>query len=118
MMISSEKNSDGPTSIGGLDQHLQPGRLRGRALQVLVRVLDHHDRRIHHRPDGDGDTAQAHDVGADAERLHRDERHQNADRQHDDRHQRRADVQQEGDAHQGDDDALLDQRCAAWRWRA
>lgn len=27
-------------------------------LQVLLRVLDHHDRRIHHRADSDGDAPQ------------------------------------------------------------
>ena len=42
--------------------------------------------------------------------LHRAERHQHADRQHQDRDQRAANVQQEHDAHQCDDDALLQQR--------
>lgn len=41
-----------------------------RAFQVLVGVLDHHDRRIDHRTDGNGDAAEAHDVGPDAERPH------------------------------------------------
>ena len=40
---------------------------------------------------------------------HGDERHQDADRQREDRHQRRARVQQEHDAHERDDDALLEQ---------
>ena len=44
------------------------------------------------------------------EQLHGDERHQDADRQHQDRDQRAADVQQEHDADQRDDDALLEQR--------
>src|SRR3546814_10209441 len=36
------------------------------ALKVLVRILDHHDRRINHRADRDGDAAQRHDVGVSA----------------------------------------------------
>ena len=35
-------------------------------LDLLVRVLDHHDGRVHHRADGDGDAAERHDVGVDA----------------------------------------------------
>ncbi|HNA99681.1 MAG TPA: hypothetical protein PLC19_09420, partial [Marmoricola sp.] len=33
--------------------------VRGQAFEVLVRVLDHHDRRIDHRADGDRDAAEA-----------------------------------------------------------
>ena len=36
--------------------------------EVLVRILDHHDGRIDHRADRDGDAAEAHDVRVDAER--------------------------------------------------
>ena len=42
--------------------------------------------------------------------LHAAESHQDADRQHQDRDQCAADMQQEHDADQRDDDALLDQR--------
>ena len=42
--------------------------------------------------------------------LHGDEGDQDADRQHQDRHQRAPDMQQEDDADERDDDALLDQR--------
>ena len=53
-----------------LDQHLA-ARLAGRrALQVLVGVLDHDDRRIDHGADGDGDAAEAHDVRAQAQQMH------------------------------------------------
>jgi hypothetical protein len=67
---------------------------------MLVRVLDHHDRRIDHRADGDGDAAQAHQVGVHAQRAHGDEGDQDADRQHQDGDQRAAHVQQEDDADQ------------------
>ncbi|GJE71125.1 hypothetical protein CHKEEEPN_2669 [Methylorubrum podarium] len=75
-------------------------------------VLDHHDGGVDHGADRDGDAAQAHDVGADSERPHAGEGHQDADRQHQDGHERAAHVQQEHDADERDDDALLDQRVA------
>ena len=34
--------------------------------ELLVRVLDHHDRRVDHRADRDRDAAERHDVGVDA----------------------------------------------------
>ncbi len=54
---------------------------------MLMHVLDHYNRRIHHCADGDRDSPQRHDIGVDALQLHDDERHENADReaQYDDR---------------------------------
>ncbi len=78
-------------------------------LGLLVRVLDHHHRRVDHRTDGDGNTAQRHDVGVDALITHHDEGDQYADGQRDDRHQRRAQVPEEDAAHQCDDDEFLQQ---------
>ena len=110
VMISRLKNSAGPDFGGRLDQDLDP-RLAGLGpFEMLVGVLDHDDRRIDHGADRDRDAAEAHDVGAEAQQLHGAERHQHADRQHQDRHQRAADMQQEHDADQRDDDALLEQR--------
>src|SRR3546814_5870441 len=43
------------------------------ALDLLVRVLDHHDRGIDHRADCDGDAAQRHDIGVNALEAHHDE---------------------------------------------
>ena len=111
-MMSSEKNSAGPTSRCRLDQDLQPWLAGRRALQMLVGVLDHDDGGVDHGADGDGDAAEAHDVGAEAQQLHRHERHQDADGKHHDRHQGAAHVQQEHDAHQRHHDALLEQRPA------
>jgi hypothetical protein len=67
---------------------------------MLVRVLDHHDGGVDHGADGDGDAAQAHQVGGHAERAHGDEGDQDADRQHQDGDQRAAHVQQENEADQ------------------
>ena len=91
------------------DDGLQPGPALREPLQVLVRVLGHHDRRVHHAADRDRDAAQAHDVGVHAENIHHDEGDQHADGQHHDRHQRAAHVHQEYDADERDDHALLDQ---------
>ena len=77
---------------------------------MLVRVLDHHDGRVDHRADGDGDAAEAHDVGAYPKHLHRGEGHQQPDGQHHDRHEGRADMQQEHDRHEGDDEAFFQKR--------
>ncbi len=95
---------------GGADQDRDSRLTRSRPLQVLVCVLDHDDGSINHRANCDRNAAEAHDVGADAEQLHRAERHQDADRQHQDGDERAADVQQEDDADESDDDTLLKQR--------
>ena len=74
----------------GLDQNLHAVLVRRGPLKMLVRVLDHDDRRVDHRADRDGDAAKAHDVRAEAERLHRGKCHQHADRQHQDGDQARS----------------------------
>jgi hypothetical protein len=66
VMMSRLKNSAGPTSTAASNQHLGPRLAGWRALQPLVGVLDHDDGSVHHRTDGDGDAAEAHDVGAQA----------------------------------------------------
>src|SRR3546814_3834952 len=50
--------------------------------EMLVHVLDHHDRGIDHRTDGDRDTAERHDVGTDALRSHHDEGGENRSEEH------------------------------------
>ncbi|MNX98826.1 hypothetical protein D3C86_1312470 [compost metagenome] len=57
-------------------------------LNLLVGVLDHHHGGIDHGADGDGDSAQGHDVGVDALVAHDDEGNQHPHRQRNDRHQR------------------------------
>ncbi len=77
---------------------------------MLMRILDHDDRRVDHGADGDGDAAQAHDVGGDPERVHEDVGDEDAERQREDGNERAARVQQEDDAHERDDEAFLDER--------
>ena len=76
---------------------------------MLVRVLDHDDGRIHHRPNGDGDAAKAHQVGIHAQQAHGDERDQHTHGQHQDSHEGRANVHQKDHADQGNDQALFQQ---------
>ena len=116
-MTSSEKNRDGPTSWPASISTSRRGRrssggLSLLVLDVLVGVLDHDDGRIHHRPDGDGDAAQAHDVAGQPDPPHRQQRQQHGQRQGDDRDQGAAEVEQEDDAHEADDEAFLDQLLA------
>jgi hypothetical protein len=77
---------------------------------VLVRVLDHDDRGVHHGADGNGDTAEAHDVRAQAQQVHAEVGDQHPDRQCDDGDQRAAHVQKKHDTNEGNDGAFLDQR--------
>ena len=93
----------------GLDQHLGPRLAGRRALEPLMRVLDHDDGGIDHGADGDGDAAEAHDVGAQAQQPHADIGDQHAKRQRDDGDERAAGVQQEDDADQRHDGAFLEQ---------
>ena len=95
---------------GRLDQDGHPRFSGLRAFEVLMRILDHDDRRIHHRADRNRDAAEAHDVGAEPQQLHCTECHQHADGQHQDGDQRAANVQQEHDADQRNDDTFLEQR--------
>ena len=126
VMTSSEKKSGRPTLFAAAMMTRVRSRvvrlapvLVAEMLQRLVRVLDHDDRRIDHRADGDGDAAERHDVRGKPEPEHRQEREDDRDRQRDDRDQRRADVPEENDADQRDDDALLDQLFAQRvRWRS
>ena len=79
------------------------------ALDVFVRVLDHHDCGVDHRADGDRDPTQRHDVRVDPLVLHDDECHEHAQRQRDDRHECRTQVKQECEAHERNDDEFLDE---------
>ena len=99
-----------PDFLGRRDER-RPARLAGREpLDMLVRVLDHDDRRIHHGAERDRDAAEAHDVGADAERMHAGKGHQHADRQRENGDKRAARMQQKQHADRGDDEAFLDER--------
>ena len=43
---------------GGLGDHLQARLARGRAFEMLVGILDHHDGGVDHGAEGDGDAAE------------------------------------------------------------
>ena len=71
-MTRSEKKLGRPHFLDGADQDLPivsrtPGRLP--VLQLLVGVLDHDDRGVDERSDGDGDAPERHDVRADPEEV-------------------------------------------------
>ena len=59
--------------LRGLDEDLAPRLRPGVVLEMLVGVLDHDDRGVDHRADGDRDAAQAHDVRAETDVPHRHE---------------------------------------------
>ena len=84
--------------------------LSGVTLHVFVGVFDHHDSRVDHRADGDGDAAERHDVGIEALEIHYQERDQNAHRECENRDEGTAEVQQEQDCHQRNNDALFEKR--------
>ena len=79
------------------------------ALQVLVRILDHHDGRIDHGADGNRNTTERHDIGIDTLLLHDDEGRQDPERERDNGNEGRAQVEQEHQADQRHDNELLDE---------
>ena len=70
-------------------------------LEMVCRVVDHHDRLIHQDADGNGDSRQRHDVGLDvddvqhAQHPHQQKRKQDSQRQRDADHKDAADVHQD-----------------------
>ena len=108
-MMSRLKNSAGPTSTAASMMTSERGFPGRSALEPLMGVLDHHDRRIDHCADGDGDAAEAHDVRAEPQQPHADIGHQHAERQRDDGDERASRMQQEDDADERDDEAFLEQ---------
>src|SRR5713101_7932126 len=79
-------------------------------LDVLVEVLEHHDRGVDHRADRDRNAPQTHDVGVDPEPTRNGKRDKYPERQRGDRHEGATRVQQEDRADERDNDRLLEQR--------
>ena len=73
-----------------------------------VSVFDHDDSRVHQHADGERQAAQRHDVRADVEVVHGNERRNYSYRQGKDRNQCRAEVKQENDDDNADDDRLFE----------
>ena len=109
-MMSRLKNSAGPTSLAAAIRIWTRGCSGLCALEMLVRVFDHHDRRVDHRPDRNGDAAKAHDVGAETERFHRGKSHQHADWKHQDGDERAAHMQKKQETDERDDQAFFQER--------
>ena len=68
--LGSSIGDDAPARFAG---QFGTGMILRPALQMLVSILDHDNRRIDHRADGDGDATQRHDVGIDPLQPHHDE---------------------------------------------
>ena len=79
------------------------------ALEMLVGVLDHDDGGVDHGADGDGDPAQAHDVGVDPLTVHDDKGHEDGDGQGDNGHQGAGQVEEKQGGDHRHHDALLDE---------
>ena len=75
--------------------HLHVGMRFLPVLQPLVGVFDHHDRRVHHRPNRNRNTAERHDIGIQPLEVHDDKGNAQPQRQRDNGHQRRTDVPEE-----------------------
>ncbi len=84
----------------GAPHKLDARQVRLRPVHDPVDVLDHHHRAVHDHADGDGKTAQRHQVGADAESAHRQcgEEHRERYRRSD--HQARPDPAHEHEQYQ------------------
>ena len=68
--------------------------------QFALDVFDDHHRRVHQHADGDGQAAQAHQIGREAEDAHENEGGQGREGQHDGDHQGRAQVAEKGEQEQ------------------
>ena len=86
------------------------GPIRLGGFQFFVGLLHHHDGRIHHGADGDGDAAQRHDVGAHARRAHGQECNQDGNRNGHNGDHGAGDVPEEDQDHERDDAQFLQQR--------
>ena len=75
-------------------------------------VFGHHDARIDQHADGDGDSAQRHDVRRDARALHEQKRAQHRERQRNGDDQNAAEVPEKKNVRQRDQDDLFNQRVA------
>ena len=79
-------------------------------LQLLVRLLDDDDGRVHQLAHGDGDAAERHDVGRDPEHPERNERDEHGDGDGDDGNERARHVPQEEQHDEDDRQDDLDER--------
>src|SRR5689334_15410624 len=85
---------------------------------MAVAVFHHHDARIHKHANRQRQSAQRHDVGADLQIVHGNERRDDGDGQRDNGNQRGAEMEKENDDDEADDDGFLDQIALQSLYRA
>jgi hypothetical protein len=73
---------------------------------MAVSVLHHDNRGVDEHADGQRQSAERHDVGADVQIVHGDERGQHRNRERQDGDERGTEVEEEGNADEADDDGL------------
>src|SRR5262249_3300802 len=95
-----------------LDQDYAPRLVGGGPLQMLMGVLDHDNGRIDHGADGNGDAAQAHNVGGEPERVHANVGDQYTDRQGDNGDQRAPHMEKKHHTDESHDGAFLNERAS------
>lgn len=82
------------------------------AVEVFVRVFDHDDGGVDDDADGDGDSAQGHDVGVDADEVHDQKRDNDGTGDDEDGNEFAAGVEEEENADDADDDDFFNE-CVA-----
>ncbi len=111
-------NVDGPAHEPRRIQRDLPDVLAITAVLLVVllglanHVLGHHDARVHQHADGDGDSAQRHDVRTDVRALHEQERTEDGEGQRNGDDENAAEVPEEKNVRQRDQHDLFDQRVA------
>src|SRR5581483_83183 len=103
----------GPSDLfHSFDHHAVVVFLASRPLpffELLVSLLYHHDGRVHHGADRDGDASERHDVRREAHHAHRDECHHDRNRDGEYRDDGAGEVPEEDHDNNGDDDHFLDE---------
>jgi hypothetical protein len=110
MMMTMPEVTGAATSRGGAEDQVQRRQVVRRLGQLAFDVLDHHHGGIDQHADGDGQAAQAHQVGRQPEHAHQDEGGQRRQRQHQGHDQRRAQVAEEGEQQHDDQHDGFEQR--------
>ena len=95
---------------GGAEDQVQRRQVFLRLGELAFDVLDDDHRRIDQHADGDGEAAEAHQVGRQAVHAHQDEGGEGRQRQHQRDDQRGAQVAEEGEEQQHDEDDGFEQR--------
>ena len=97
-MTSRAKNREGPTSLAASRISGSRGGARRGVFDLLMGVLHHHHRGVHHVADGNGDARQTQNVGRDIELVLEDKGDQDPQGQADNGHKGAAQVQEKENA--------------------